>query len=83
MENTKNTNKNKYYCKYCCYQASRSDAYQQHMQTKKHQKNMEKTINVVGIKEQDGFQCVCGKTYIHQSSLSKHKKKCDIAQGSP
>ena len=81
MENTKNTNKNKYYCKLCCYQASRSDAYQQHMQTKKHQKNMEKTINVVGIKEQDGFQCVCGKTYIHQSSLSKHKKNCDIAQG--
>jgi len=79
--NANNANINKYYCEYCCYQAPRSDAYKQHTQTKKHKKNMEKSINGVDIKEHNGFHCVCGKTYIHRSSLSRHKKKCDIAQG--
>jgi len=80
MENTKNPNKNQYYCKYCCYQAPRSDAFQQHMQTKKHKKNMEKTRNNVDIKGCYKFQCNCGKKYKHQSSLSYHKKKCNVAQ---
>ena len=27
--------------------------------------------------EPEGFQCKCGKTYKHQSSLARHKAKCN------
>jgi hypothetical protein len=78
--NPKNPNKNVYNCVLCSYETTRLDTYKRHIESLKHKKNAVKTINVVGIKEQDSFQCNCGKKYKHQSSLSYHKKKCNVAQ---
>ena len=67
----------KYICNYCDFKSNKNNDYDRHLNTAKHKRltivnnlrpNYAKTINL--------FTCECGKSYKHQSSLCKHKKKC-------
>ena len=57
-------------CEKCYYTTSRKSQYDRHIVTSKHLKlisEVEKT-----------YECSCGKSYSHMSSLCAHKKKCTI-----
>ena len=68
-----------YYCENCDYYAKRTDLIQKHMLTKKHIRNQ----TAIKKAEQGGkggtknFLCTnCSKTYLSNSGLWRHKKKC-------
>ena len=65
-----------YECIFCDYKTSKKFNYQKHLSTQKH-KNRENAKNA-NKKEQKvaNYECLCGKTYKFQSSLSKHKSIC-------
>ena len=70
--------KNKYSCFCCNYFTSKKNDWDRHIKTKKHKKNSEISI-APQKKEQKLILCKkCGKTYKHQSSYSRHKKKCEF-----
>lgn len=65
-------------CKSCNYNTFSKKDFKKHNETIKHKRlvnasNMlvEKTINNI-------FVCCCGKSYCHDSSYYRHKKKCNI-----
>lgn len=69
MDNKKSSNL--FYCKNCDYSTSRYSQWQRHIATSKHKMDkMDKII--VPVK----FVCECGKEYLYQSGLCKHKKHC-------
>lgn len=69
MDNIKSSNL--FHCKKCHYSTSRYSQWQRHISTPKHQMDkMDKII--VPVK----FVCDCGKEYLYQSGLCKHKKHC-------
>jgi hypothetical protein len=59
-------------CENCDFNTSNKKDYTRHLLTSKHKK-----LNNPNIKTQENpFTCICGKSYKHLSSLSKHKKLC-------
>jgi len=66
---------NKYNCKLCNYNSSRKSDYDRHILTRKHL-NAENTPLDIKSTNSKFIVCKCGKQYKHQSSYSKHKKKC-------
>lgn len=57
-----------YFCKYCNYKTSRKSNYNEHILTQKH------------ISKCKLYFCEkCGDKFLHASSLSKHKKKCNYS----
>ena len=58
-------------CKKCHYSTKRKYNYQKHLQTKKHN-----TTNTKPIDSKERFNCECGSSYMHRSSLYNHKKSC-------
>jgi hypothetical protein len=67
-------NSPKYYCKKCDYSCSRKFLWDQHIVTKKH--NANKMLTVANENMQKAILCICGKSYKHQSSYSRHIKSC-------
>ena len=75
---------NNYVCKICDYSTSRKNNIDKHLLTSKHLKLYTKVINDNNdnkssnkvAKSSNTYKCLCGKKYIHQSGLCKHKKKC-------
>jgi hypothetical protein len=67
-----------YVCNLCDYNTSNKSDYYKHLSTRKHQihENANKFVAKVAKVAKNKFVCDCGKEYIHQSSLCKHKKKC-------
>ena len=68
----------KYVCDFCDFNSKNKCDYNKHCLTIKH-KRLKNAKNANKISENLGneeFVCICGKVYKHQSSLSKHKKKC-------
>lgn len=73
-----------FHCDICDYNTSRNSQYLRHLSTEKHKrlimanekelKSSEKNNKI----ENEIFNCICGKQYKHQSSLCKHKQKCEI-----
>lgn len=53
-------------CDACQYETFKKDKYERHLVSAKHNRNIK------------GFICDCGKRYKHKSSLSFHKKKCNV-----
>ena len=60
------------YCKKCDYLAKRKGDFKKHLQSKKH--NASNAIKIASKKFQ--FSCACGKTYSHDSSYYRHRKRC-------
>jgi hypothetical protein len=65
-----------FYCEKCHYSTSRLSNFKRHMDSKLH----ETTIDYNNKKkraEQKKHHCICGKSYVHHTSLYKHRKTCD------
>jgi hypothetical protein len=67
-------------CNFCDYNTCKKNDYKKHLATDKHEKakNASKMLEnasekIVNTKQ---FICECGKTYLHDSSYYRHKKKC-------
>jgi len=62
-------------CSCCDYTTSRKSSYDKHLSTRKHKMivNDSKMIVEKGQKEYD---CICGKSYKHDSNYHRHKKSC-------
>jgi hypothetical protein len=79
------SNKEKvYFCKECDFETNRLWDYKRHLQSSKHFSTMEKyskmqlcIYNKKTNNEKHLFHCECGKQYKFQSSLTRHKKKCN------
>ena len=71
----------KFFCKTCDYKTSRKSQYDRHLLTPKH-RNASKCYISANEKVPDHVSCVCGKTYIHESSFYRHKKTCKKFQKS-
>lgn len=63
-----------YLCNFCHYNTSKKTNYDKHILTLKHINT--KNTNKSSEKEPNEYNCECGKTYKHQSSLWNHKQKC-------
>ena len=65
-------------CTLCDFKCYKKGDYKRHILTDKH-KNLnntnENTSKYIGS---NNHECICGKTYKHQSTLCAHKKKCNI-----
>ena len=75
----KKTPKNalKYTCALCNFTCSKLSEYNRHIITRKH-KLLINTNDLTPKNAATEFFCECGKKYKHQSSLCKHKQKCNL-----
>ena len=67
---------NSLYCKKCDYLAKRKGDFKKHLQSKKH--NASNAIKNASKKFQ--FSCPCGKSYCHDSSYYRHRKRCQVQE---
>jgi hypothetical protein len=67
-------------CDICNYKCSTNSEFKRHLFTAKHKRLT--TTNEKSRKIKESYSCDCGKTYIHNSSLYKHKKTCSIISNS-
>ena len=77
----------KFICEYCQYKTSNKKDYARHTMTPKHIKKtqiLQNTTENTTINPQlphlsdKNYNCHCGKSYKHHSSLWLHKKKCEL-----
>lgn len=74
MANEKTPKNPKFFCcEYCDFNTSNKKDYTRHLLTDKH-KRLTNTNEKTHFTQT--YSCKCGKTYLHVSSLSKHKKIC-------
>ena len=66
-------NPNIFCCEHCDFNTCNKKDYTRHLLTDKH-KRLTNTNEKPHFTQT--FSCKCGKTYLHVSSLSKHKKSC-------
>lgn len=66
----------KFSCEHCNYNTSRRSQYDRHLTTAKH--TILTKTNEKSSAASISYKCDCGKIYLHQSSLCKHKKICTI-----
>lgn len=74
-----------FYCENCDYVCSKTSDMNKHIMTRKHKVSKDANINAnktrqkspKTIQENKCFDCNCGKTFKHLSSLSRHKKMCN------
>ena len=74
----------KWQCLKCDYFTDKKNHWDKHLQSKKH--NADKMLTSVDKKWQKVAApnevteciCLCGKSFIHRQSLSRHKKKCEL-----
>ena len=87
-ENT-SKNMNKFVCICCDFSASKLGDYKRHLLTRKHKRltlasnaneNANENANVIVSNDSEKYKCVCGKKFSHPSSLSRHKKNCDVCK---
>jgi hypothetical protein len=81
----KNTKKNtrKFYCEKCVFGCSRPAEWSRHIMTPKHTGNKNgnnwKSKEIKKHQNED-LLCICGRQYITNSGLWKHKKKCSFKE---
>jgi len=68
-------NPENYLCEYCNYTTCSKKDFNKHILTTKHQKLVNASKMLVGL-SLPKFICNCGKSYTHDSSYYRHKKKC-------
>lgn len=59
-------------CKNCNYITIRKKDFKKHITTAKHKR----LVNASNLQINNIFNCYCGKSYCHDSSYYRHKKKC-------
>jgi len=77
MDTNENNPKNAkiFICENCNFKCSKPSNYNKHILTAKHKRQIiDKEKNAASIAK--CFDCKCGKTYKHMSSLCNHKKNC-------
>jgi hypothetical protein len=62
-------------CETCRFITANKKDYNRHIATAKHKRLIESSKMKQGLPMLE-FSCHCGKSYLHQSSLCKHKNKC-------
>ena len=78
----RNPNENpqkKYMCDICHYITCNKKDYNKHLLTSKHNRLI-MANNQTNKKSQEHFECGCGNSYKHLTSLYKHKKKCNFEE---
>lgn len=60
-------------CEKCNFICSNKKDFNRHLATRKHEIRTNTKLNTPNYPK---YECVCGKSYKHQSSLWNHKKKC-------
>ena len=79
MDDEINLKKNvNYECYLCQFITCNKKDYTRHINTNKHKKLIDPSIIYNCI--QKCYNCMCGKSYKHASTLSRHKKKCGYNQ---
>jgi len=64
-------------CKNCNYNTSSKKDFKKHNDTLKHQRLVNASYMLVEeTNHNNTFLCFCGKSYCHDSSYYRHKKKC-------
>ncbi len=69
----------KFRCEKCDFNTCNKFNYNKHLSTDKHKmitNDNEKMPFLPTLLSDEGFQCICGKSYRYASGLSVHKKKC-------
>ena len=65
-------------CKSCDYNTSNKKDFTKHTMTLKHKRLVNASNLLVEKINHNKFVCCCGKSYCHDSSYYRHKKKCNI-----
>jgi len=87
-------NSKKHHCIFCDFYTNKINDYERHVLTAKHIKKSKTTNNTNDMAEntndftlftpKKSYSCICGKSYLHMSSLCKHKvicnKKCNFSE---
>jgi len=68
-----------YMCDICHYVTSNKKDFNKHLLTSKHNRLI-MANNQTNKKSQQHFECGCGNSYKHLTSLYKHKKKCNFEE---
>ena len=72
-------NAEKFHCEYCDFGCSRQSNYDKHLSTRKH-KMIVNDSKMIVEKFQTDFNCICGKSYKHDSNYYRHKKTCTFIE---
>ena len=76
--NEKNSKKLiEYLCEKCDFKTCNKNDFSRHTKTKKHNSNDSQCFSMVKT-QKNSYGCVCGKKYVDNSGLWRHKKKCNI-----
>ena len=68
----------KFVCKLCNYKCSYSSDWNRHLNTRKHNHGHDiNKMEILEIKKNEFYECICGKQYNSSSGLWKHKKVCN------
>ena len=65
-------------CKSCYYNTSSKKDFKKHTNTLKHKRLVNASDMLVDKINHNTFVCCCGRSYCHDSSYYRHKKKCHI-----
>lgn len=70
IEKGENDEKQNFVCEFCSYSTNRRNNMDKHLNSLKH----------VHKKDNNNiYECTCGKIYMHNTNLYRHRKKCSIA----
>lgn len=71
-------NHQNYHCETCDYKCSRNSELLRHYSTRKHQILTENHRKITAHDSSNVFVCKCGKEYLCNTSLYRHRKTCDV-----
>ena len=78
FSNEKNSKKLiEYVCEKCYFVTCNKNDFNRHNKTKKHISNDSQCFSMVKT-QKNSYECICGKKYMDNSGLWRHKKKCNI-----
>ena len=70
-----------YVCKNCDFECCKKSDWIRHIKTEKHK--LLDNLHLTNITHENGYLCVCSKSYKHISSLYTHKKTCNFITTPP
>ena len=69
----------KYHCELCDFKCSRNAEWDRHINTKKHvHRHIGNKLEITEINKNTYLSCKCGKQFLSNSGLWKHKQKCKV-----